>query len=127
MQSSKAFNCFSFWAEADSASVIARTSLEEHIRQSILICLFTEKGERPLQPEFGSRLSQFVFRSADASYLSQLCKEVRTCLEAFEPRIELRELYCETSEHESAPLSIHLSYLIKELGTHQSMKIPFNL
>lgn len=117
----------SFWSEGSPSGLLGQQGLEAHIRQSILICLFTEKGERVFHPEFGSQISRFVFRSADSSLLQNLSREVRDCLEKFEPRIQLDEVYCEASELDRSEVTIQLKYRILETGSYQSLSIPLQV
>jgi phage baseplate assembly protein W len=120
-------NAFSFWSEGGSGRLLGSHHLEGNIRQSIRVILYTEKGERPFQPEFGSRLSQFVFRSAEASLLQKLSQEVQDCLERFEPRIEVDHIHCEGSDPDGHQIMIHLKYRILETGSHQSLSLPLQV
>ena len=53
------------------------------------IILMTYPGERPMRPAFGSRLRDFVFRSADDSTAAELALEVRNSLLRWEPRVDV--------------------------------------
>ena len=49
---------------------------EEKIRQSIYIILMTRQGERPLRPEFGSRIWEYVFELPGETVRHLLCTEI---------------------------------------------------
>ncbi len=40
---------------------------EDDVEEAIRIILLTEKGERPMRPEFGSELSRLQFAPCDAA------------------------------------------------------------
>src|SRR3954453_5670841 len=80
---------WAFPVATDATGGIALVSHDTEIRQSIRLILATTPGERPMRPEFGCALEEFVFASVDATTAGQIADEVRRALERWEPRIDL--------------------------------------
>ncbi len=57
--------------------------------QAIHLILSTAKGERPMRPEFGCGVHDYVFDTIDATTVAQMEAEVRDALDRWEPRIEV--------------------------------------
>ena len=53
--------------------------------------LGTAPGERPMRPEFGCGIHDYVFESVDAYLVGRLELEVRRALDRWEPRIDVVE------------------------------------
>lgn len=62
------------------------------LEQAMCVILATYPGERPMRPEFGSRLRDFVFEPASAQTRRAVAVEVRTALERWEPRAEIDDV-----------------------------------
>ena len=57
---------WAFPLRTDATGGIALVSREREIEEAIRLILGTSPGERPMRPEFGCRIHDFVFASADA-------------------------------------------------------------
>ena len=79
---------------------IAMVSGERELEQAIQIILLTYPGERPMRPMFGSRLRDFVYRSADQSTAAELALEVRNSVRQWEPRVDVYDVYVRPDEFE---------------------------
>jgi phage baseplate assembly protein W len=73
----------------DAQGHMAMNSLEDHVRQSILLILQTAKGERMMRRDFGSGLHDLVFEPLNAATVARVKHEVKDALVRFEPRIEV--------------------------------------
>jgi phage baseplate assembly protein W len=56
------------------------TSYEANVNDSIDIILQTNKGERCLEPQFGSGLQQFFFRKLDETLKGEMIDAVKNAL-----------------------------------------------
>ena len=72
----------------DSTGKIAMSAYEEDIQESIRIILFTSKGERVMQPDFGCGIHEFVFASINTMTLGLVETNVLESLSRWEPRIK---------------------------------------
>ena len=74
----------------DRRGTLALAHGEEDVAQAISIILSTAPGQRPMRPEFGCGLHDYVFDVLDAATLGSMEAEIRRALERWEPRIERR-------------------------------------
>ena len=98
---------------------------EREIAEAIRIILGTSVGERPMRPEFGSRIYEFVFDEADAATASRLAFAVREALERWEPRIDLDEVDVTVDEVNRTLLYIDINYHIKDDNDPRNLVFPF--
>ncbi len=59
----------------------------ERVRQSVMLILKTEKGERWLNPGFGSRLKEYAFMEINRTELNMVERDIRSCLLKQEPML----------------------------------------
>ena len=62
------------------------------IARSIRNIVFTQPGEKFFQPEFGSRVSQSLFETADALSAISIRDEIRSSIINYEPRVKLLDV-----------------------------------
>ena len=68
------------------------SSDEREIEEAIRLILGTAYGERPMRPEFGCAIHDFVFADADAATAGRIAYEVRALAARWEPRIEVDDV-----------------------------------
>jgi len=102
----------------------------DKINQSIHDILSTRKGERVLQPEYGSDLYRVIFDPNDDFLADQLAIYTLQALEHWEPRIEITNVDIKT--HQSYPdevpphtAYIYISYLISKSNIKASYVYPY--
>ena len=83
---------WAFPLRTDATGSIALVTEDREIAEAIRLVLATSPGERPMRPEFGSRLAEYVFAPANATTAGQLANEVRVALERWEPRIDVGDV-----------------------------------
>lgn len=65
---------------------------ENAIKQSIRNLVLTQFGERPFQPNNGSRLKSMLFENFDVFMLEDLKSEIVSVIGRLEPRVELTDV-----------------------------------
>ena len=73
----------------DARGGLALAHEDEDVREAISVILGTARGERPMRPEFGCGIHDYVFESVDAYLVGRLEQEVRYALDRWEPRIDV--------------------------------------
>ena len=63
---------------------------ENAISRSVRNIVMTLPGEKPFNPNFGSRVSALLFENMDEITSSLIVDEIRTSIDNYEPRVELR-------------------------------------
>ncbi|WP_217923592.1 GPW/gp25 family protein [Miltoncostaea oceani] len=79
----------SFPLRVDARGGLALSHEDEDVREAIAVILGTAPGERPMRPEFGCGIHDYVFESVDAYLVGRLEQEVRRALDRWEPRIDV--------------------------------------
>lgn len=104
---------------------VALVSDEREIAEAIRLILGTSVGERPMRPDFGSRIHDFVFAEADSGTAIRLAAEVRLALRRWEPRIEVLNVEVSIDEVNRNLLYIDIRYLIKDENDERNLVFPF--
>ena len=79
--------------------------IEDSLKQIIL----TRRGERPMEPEFGSDVMDLVFQSSLPSLDSVVEQLLTEAIERWEPRVELNQV---TVERDYVTIYVRVSYTI---------------
>lgn len=109
----------------DAQGRLAMNSLEEQVRQSILIILRTAKGERVMRPDFGAGLHTLVFEPINPTMTALVQHEVKEALTRFEPRIDVDDVDVTSDPKEPGLLRIAVSYRVRRTDTTFNLVYPF--
>ena len=109
----------------DRRGGIALASDEADIDQAIHLILSTAKGERPMRPEFGCGVHDFVFDTIDASTIGKMENAIRDALDHWEPRIVVETVEFDLSEVDEGRLMIDIGYRIRVTNTIRNLVYPF--
>ena len=128
-----------FPLQVDRRGGIALASDETDVDQAIHLILSTAKGERPMRPDFGCGVHDFVFDTIDATTVAQMEGEVREALDHWEPRIEVVDVDFDLSgaarrraaDQHRLPHAVHeppaqpgLSLLHHPRRGHRAVRLP---
>lgn len=116
-----------FPLSVDRRGAVALVSGEEDVAQAIRIILATAPGERPMRPEFGCGIHDYVFDVIDAETLGRMKQEIERALRRWEPRIELVDVQFDLDEHSGGRLEIQLDYRIRDTNGVRNLVYPFYL
>jgi phage baseplate assembly protein W len=114
-----------FPLRTDRTGSIALVTREREIEESIRLILATAPGERPMRPEFGCAIHDFVFAPADATTAGQLAFEVRAALDRWEPRIDLVDVAVGFDTVDAGMLLIDVHYSIRGANDPRNLVFPF--
>jgi Bacteriophage baseplate protein W len=115
----------SFPLAVDRRGGIALATGETDVDQAIEIILSTAPGERPMRPEFGCGVHDFVFDTIDASTVGRLETEIRRALDRWEPRIVIEEVEFDLSEMGDGRLLINIGYRLRATNHKRNLVYPF--
>jgi phage baseplate assembly protein W len=116
---------WAFPIRADSRGGIALASREQEIEQSIRLVIGTAHGERPMRPEFGCGIHDYVFAPASASVLGRIGYEVRDSLRRWEPRIDVQDVVVAPDPDDSSCLLVSITYTIRTTNDPRNLVFPF--
>ena len=114
-----------FPLSVDRRGGLALASDNEDVRQAISIILSTAPGERPMRPEFGCGVHDYIFDVVDATTLGRMETEIRSALERWEPRIDVLHIDFDLDGGPDDPLSITIEYRIRATNDVRNLVHPF--
>ena len=114
-----------FPLQVDRRGQIALAKDEQDIEQAIQLILGTAPGERPMRPEFGCGVHDFVFDSIDANTIGSMEQAIRDALVRWEPRIEVQRVNFDSSDAMSGLLTIDILYMVRATNPSRNLVYPF--
>ena len=81
------------------------------IKQAIVNLLLTNKGERLMNPTYGSDIRSYLFEPMDYGTANQIKNNIRDTIETFEPRIRVLQISA-TPNFDDNGFDITMSYSI---------------
>jgi phage baseplate assembly protein W len=116
---------WAFPVRTDATGGIALVSRERELQESICLILGTAYGERPMRPEFGCGVHDFVFAPADATTAGRISYEVKVSLTRWEPRVEIVDVVVTLDEAQPGTMLIDIRYLERETNDVRNLVFPF--
>lgn len=74
---------------SDGVFTVTYTTADQ-IRTNMINYLLHSKGERPLNPDFGARMADFLFEQADADLTSTISSYISDEIEVVFPQVKLK-------------------------------------
>ena len=116
---------WSFPFRTDATGSMALSSGDRELEEAIALVLGTAPGERPMRPEYGCAIHDFVFAPADATTAGRIAYEVRASLERWEPRIEVIEVQVSSDPGDQTILYIDVQYALAGTNDKRNLVFPF--
>lgn len=116
-----------FPLRVDSRGGLALSRSNDDVDEAIRLIVGTAQGERPMRPEFGCGIHEYVFESIDAYTLGRIDYEIRVALDRWEPRIDVVDIEFDTSEAEVGKLVIEITYALRTTSDVRNLVYPFYL
>jgi phage baseplate assembly protein W len=98
----------------------------EKVRQSILLILETEPGERIMRPAFGCGLQRYLMKPNTPATRALIKNDVELALVSFEPRIRVTAVSVDPGDDPSLAL-IQIAYVHRANGSRDNLVYPFYL
>lgn len=115
---------WSFPAGVDARGGIRLAGGGDEIDGAIRMILSTTPGERPMRPEFGCTLTDYVFAPMDSSTLALTEQAVRRALARWEPRIDVLDVVAEP-DVPSGRVELTITYVIRSTNDHRNLVFPY--
>jgi len=114
-----------FPLQVDRRGGIALARDETDVEQAIELILATAPGERPMRPEFGCGVHDFVFDSIDAKTVGKMELAIRDALDRWEPRVVVETVEFNLDEVADGRLIIDIGYRVRVTNTLRNLVYPF--
>jgi phage baseplate assembly protein W len=115
----------SFPLRPDRRGDLALAHGEQDVEQAIELILSTAPGERPMRPEFGCSVHDFVFDRIDADTVGRIEHAVRMALDRWEPRIEVIDVLFDFDAADRGELPIEIRYTLRATSDVRNLVFPF--
>ena len=96
------------------------------VRQSILLILDTEPGERLMRPTFGCGLRRYLMTPNTTATRALIQNDVERALTAWEPRVRLQSVVVDAGD-DPALAVIRIDYVHQRDGSPDNLVYPFYL
>lgn len=114
-----------FPIHVDPRGSIALARGQEDVEQALHVILSTAPGERPMRPEFGCEVHDFVFDTIDAEAVGNMDVAIRKALTRWEPRIDVESLEFGLDGASDGVLEITIGYRIRATNARYNLVYPF--
>ncbi len=114
-----------FPLRVDPTGGVTLVSGSREIEESIRLILATAPGERPMRPEFGCAVHDYVFAPADVGTAGDIAYAVRVALERWETRIDLESVDVRFDAVDLGTLYIDIHYSISGTNDPRNLVFPF--
>jgi hypothetical protein len=114
-----------FPLQVDRRGGLALARDETDIDQAIELILGTAPGERPMRPEFGCGVHDFVFDTIDAGTVARMETAIRGALDRWEPRVEVTDVQFDLSGADTGRLVIQIDYRVRATNHMRNLVYPF--
>ena len=104
----------------------ALSSGAQNVKESVYIILMTNRGERWLDPDFGSDIMRYTFMDTSLTMLNLLSSDLRTLLMEQEPRISDVTVDIDPEVKDGCML-VNVAYTVADTNTRGNLVFPFYL
>ena len=94
--------------------VDANLTEKDKVRSQIMHVVFTPKGQRIRDPEFGTDLIKYIFSPNDAETWESVKNEIVTSIQRYVPGCIMNDVRVVQSDDERAEIFVRMDYSLKE-------------
>jgi hypothetical protein len=98
---------------------------EVDVDQALRLILSTAPGERPMRPEFGCHVHDYLFDRIDAETIGRIERAIRFALDRWEPRVEIHDIEFDTSGALAGRLDVMITYRLRATNDIRNLVYPF--
>ena len=92
----------------------ANSSVKEKVRSQLMHIVFTPKGQRIRNPEFGTDLIKFIFEPNDKITWESVKNEVTESVKRWATNISLNDIQIVKNEENESEIYVRLDYSVSE-------------
>jgi uncharacterized protein len=118
---------WNFPPEFSKRGTVHMVNADQDIRQSLLIILSTDLGERVMQPSFGCGLKSQIYENINESSITVLKDLIQRAILFYEPRVKLESIDTDLSGAYEGRLDFMIVYNIIATNTRHNIVYPFYL
>ena len=116
---------WAFPLRTSATGSIALVSHDRELEESIRLILGTAFGERPMRPDYGCAIHDFVFSSINPDTMSRIGVAVRESLIRWEPRIQVKDVVVTVDPKDQTVVYIDVRYSVGDTNDPRNLVFPF--
>lgn len=94
--------------------VDANSTLKEKVRSQLMHVIFTPKGQRVRNPEFGTDLIKFIFEQNDSVTWESVKNEVSDSVKRWVPNAMVNNIQVVKNENDESEIYVRIDYSVSE-------------
>ena len=99
----------------------------EGIQSQVLHVIFTPKGQKLRDPDFGTDLVKYIFSQSDSSTFGSIKGEISSQIAKYVPEVEFRDISIYNSEGDGNGIIVMVEYGVKQGNKTEVTKVAVKL
>jgi phage baseplate assembly protein W len=99
----------------------------DQVKSNIKNLLLTKKGERVMQPEFGSGLQEVLFEFNDDDLSEKIETTITTAIERWIPSVSIESILVESTDALKDSNQVNISLTFRVTGNQNVQNVTFNV
>ena len=99
----------------------------EGIQSQVLHVIFTPKGQKLRDPDFGTDLVKYIFSQSDSSTFGSIKGEISSQIAKYVPEVEFRDISIYNSEGDDNGIVVIVEYGVKQGNKTEVTKVAVKL
>lgn len=99
----------------------------EGIQSQVLHVIFTPKGQKLRDPDFGTDLVKYIFSQSDSSTFGSIKGEISSQIAKYVPEVEFRDISIYNSEGDDNSIVVMVEYGVKQGNKTEVTKVAVKL
>lgn len=100
--------------DSDNFYVDVNYTLKGKVRSQLMHVIFTPKGQKIRDPEFGTDLIKFIFENNDSASWEGIKNEVASVVNKYTTNITLNDINVLKGEEDPSEVFVRIDYSVKE-------------
>ncbi len=111
---------------ADNTLIDLNQTKEDEVYSELVHLIFTPKGQRLRDPNFGTRLIQFIFNPNDSETWGDILTEIKDTVSKYIPSCSIKDLTINESDN-GVGLRVNMKYTVKQNGVNTEYTKSVNI
>ncbi|CCZ13218.1 putative uncharacterized protein [Prevotella sp. CAG:1092] len=111
---------------SDNTLIDLNEEQSDEVYSQLIHLIFTPKGQRLRNPDFGTRLIQYIFNPNDSETWGDILMEIKETVSKYIPMCSIQQLEVEESEN-GIGLVVKMKYIVKSNNSSQEYSVSINI
>lgn len=106
---------YPFTSDSDEGTYLdLNNTLTDGVKSQVLHVIFTPKGQKLRDPDFGTDLIRFIYNPSDNITFNSVKSEITTQINKYVPSVEFRDISIYNSETDEHGIIVMVEYGVKK-------------